>query len=130
MELVMVLVVDDDPGVRNVLGCAFADAGIPVHTAASGEEALAIYAEQSHDVSLVLLDVRMPDMDGPQVFAGLRQLGLAAPVVFMSGDTGVYTEDSLLALGASEVLAKPFPSIKALVAMVRYFMARSRSHAK
>jgi DNA-binding response OmpR family regulator len=62
-----------------------------------------------HDaIDVVLLDVRMPDQDGPETLAALRELDPQVTCCFMSGDTGEYTEENLLDLGVVAVFQKPF----------------------
>jgi len=56
----------------------------------------------------VLLDVRMPEMDGPQTLAALRSINPEVRCCFMSGHTGDYSAEQLLELGASHVFQKPF----------------------
>jgi CheY-like chemotaxis protein len=57
----------------------------------------------------------MPDMDGPRTLGALREIDPHVCCAFMSGDTGDYTVEQLLALGAFDVLQKPFASLSTLV---------------
>jgi DNA-binding response OmpR family regulator len=57
---------------------------------------------------LVLLDVRMPDRDGPETLAAIRAMAPTVPCCFISGYTGEYTEEQLMDFGASAVIRKPF----------------------
>ena len=57
---------------------------------------------------MVLLDVRMPGMDGPQTLASLQRIDPAVVCCFMTGHAGGYTADGLLALGAVRLFEKPF----------------------
>src|SRR5581483_5444842 len=100
-----ILVVDDDPEIRRFIEAALGDSGYSVHLAASGSEALAIATEQRPD--LILLDVRMPGVDGWQVLDALRSAaGAQTPVVVMTASfTG---QDQALRSGAQGYLAKPF----------------------
>jgi CheY-like chemotaxis protein len=103
-----VLVVDDDPSIRALFTLCLPPQGFAVWGAASGEEALDVYREHGSTIDVVLLDVRMPDLDGPHTLARLRQFDPEVRCCFMSGDIGDYTEDDLFALGALDVVAKPF----------------------
>jgi CheY-like chemotaxis protein len=103
-----VLVVDDDPSIRALFTLCLPSQGFAVWRAASGEEALEVYRQHASDIDVVLLDVRMPDLDGPHTLTRLRQLDPDVRCCFMSGDIGDYTEDDLFALGALDVVAKPF----------------------
>ena len=82
--------------------------GFAVWLADGGRSALEVYARHQAFVSVVLLDVRMPDMDGPQTLAGLQRINPAVLCCFMSGDFGMYTPESLLGLGAVRLFDKPF----------------------
>lgn len=102
-----VLVVDDDGHVRNFLGLCLRLHGFSVWTA-EGEEALAIYRRHASAITLVLLDVHMPGLDGPHLLRALKELDPHVRCCFMSGDLGWYCEEDLLALGAERVFIKPF----------------------
>jgi DNA-binding NtrC family response regulator len=103
-----VLVVDDDDGVRGLLDVGLRHVGFKVWLAADGREAVGLYRTHREDIVVVLLDVRMPDPDGPQTLGALRSVNPRVRCCFMSGDLGGYTEDGLLDLGAVAVFQKPF----------------------
>jgi DNA-binding response OmpR family regulator len=113
-----VLVVDDDPIIRSLLATFLREEGLSVHVATGGLEALAMYDRQRGAIGLVLLDVRLPDMSGPEVLKGLRQRDPSVRCCFMSGDTGKFTPEELLELGAIGLIEKPF-DFPALTAQVR-----------
>ena len=69
-----VLVVDDEPAIRDVLQTHLRHEGFRVWTAASGEEALDHCCDHSDEIAVILLDVRMPGLDGPQTLDGIREL--------------------------------------------------------
>src|SRR5690349_11978266 len=69
-----VLVVDDQEGVRGVLGAMLRQEGFAVWLAADGWEAIDLYRSRRAAIDLVLLDVRMPGLDGPATLAALRGL--------------------------------------------------------
>jgi signal transduction histidine kinase/CheY-like chemotaxis protein len=101
------LVVDDDPGVRRVASRMLGSFGLSVRAVVSGQEALDALAEQSDAFDVVLLDLTMPTMDGPETFERIRQLRPSLPVVMMSG----YHEDELrpdLDARISGFIQKPF----------------------
>jgi CheY-like chemotaxis protein len=105
----LILVVDDDPGVRRALEHVLVKGGHQVVLAADGGQGLRIWRERGAD--LVLLDIHMPDTDGIEVLVQLRGVAPRLPVIVMSG--GDQTRDlDLLGdaqlLGASAVLRKPF----------------------
>ncbi len=81
--------------------------GCAVWLAADGWEALDVYRDRREAVDVVLMDVRMPGLDGPRTLAELRQLDPKVRCCFMSGDLGDYTERELHELGATAVFLKP-----------------------
>jgi DNA-binding NtrC family response regulator len=103
-----VLVVDDEPAFLNLLGQVLEQHGLAVRLAGSGDEAVELVARHRDEINLVLLDVRMPDIDGPQTLAALRRLAPDLRCCFMSGEPGVCSTDDLLALGAVAFFPKPF----------------------
>ena len=103
-----VLVVDDDDLVRALLRAALGQHHFAVHSAADGEEALEVYQRYGRDIDVVLLDVRMPRLDGPHTLAALERINPRVCCCFMSGDLGNYTEDQLLKMHAARVFRKPF----------------------
>ena len=103
-----VLVVEDESAVGEMLELALRRFGFRVRLAGSGRQALEVYRRHADTIDVVLLDVQMPELDGPGTLAVLRGINPSVPVVFMSGDTGRYSEEDLLARGAARVLQKPF----------------------
>lgn len=103
-----VLVVDDQEFIRFMLNTALSKQGFAVWLAADGQEAIEIYGRHSQDIDLVLLDVRMPGLDGPQTLAILERLDPKVRCCFMSGDLGSYTYPELARPSVVQVLAKPF----------------------
>jgi DNA-binding NtrC family response regulator len=101
-----VLVVDDEKNIRFVLAEALATVPLDVDTAASGEEALKLLEQQTY--SLMLLDLRMPGMDGIEVLRRTRDSRPELPVVLLTayGTVGVAVE--AMKLGAADFLQKPF----------------------
>jgi CheY-like chemotaxis protein len=104
-----ILVVDDEWGVRRLLKVGMRQQGFAVWLAAGGQEALELYRRHQETIDVVLMDVRMPGLDGPQTLAALRELTPQIRCCFMSGDAGSYTEDRLRNWSAAAVLQKPFP---------------------
>jgi len=108
-----ILHVDDDPLMRDVVELALGfGSEFVVMSCASGEEALAAVPGWAPD--LIILDVLMPDMDGPAVLARLRENRDWAkiPVIFITARTPAAERERLLSLGAVAVIAKPFYPVK------------------
>jgi CheY-like chemotaxis protein len=103
-----VLVVDDNHLVRAMVQLGLERNGFEVWVAAGGHEAIALYREQKEHIAVVLLDVQMPGLDGPETLDGLRQLNSDIIACFMSGYTGPYETEDLIRRGAARVIAKPF----------------------
>ena len=101
------LVVDDDRGVRNLLDIVLGEHGLTVWLTADGDQALKTYIDHSAEIDLVLLDVRMPGRDGPETLEELRKLNPLLRCCFMTADSGRYTENELMALGAEYIFFKP-----------------------
>jgi two-component system cell cycle sensor histidine kinase/response regulator CckA len=113
-----ILVVDDCDNVRTMLEMALKGQGFNVWLASSGLEAVEVYRQNSHQIALVLLDVHMPQLDGPQTFAALRKHDSSVRCCFMSGTTETYTQDQLRSMGGEGYLAKPF-DIAVMIRLLR-----------
>ncbi|MEN0065119.1 MAG: sigma-54 dependent transcriptional regulator [Myxococcota bacterium] len=100
------LVCDDEEMIRFALVAHFEKRGFEVRTANDGMEALERVKEQSPDV--MLLDVKMPKMDGIETLRELRRLGYELPVIVLTAHGGVDTAIEATKLGAVGFLAKPF----------------------
>ena len=103
-----VLAVDDERGVRGLLDVGLRQEGFAVWLAADGRAAIDLYRHSGGVIDAVLMDVRMPGLDGPQTLAALREINPQVRCCFMSGDPGGYTEGGLCDLGAAAVFRKPF----------------------
>jgi two-component system response regulator AtoC len=101
-----VLVIDDDPGVRDYLEALVSRQGYQVYAAAGGEEALRSLDESRPD--LVTLDVVLPGMDGLETLKELKQRLPDVPVIMLSGHGQARTIVEAMRLGATDFLRKPF----------------------
>ena len=117
-----ILVVDDEPDLRDILQCNLEAAGYEVDTAASAEEALTL---MNGNPDLLLLDVMMGGMSGFAFAQLLREeQGIKIPIIFL---TAKDTEDDLLqgfSLGADDYISKPF-SLQEVLARVKAVLRRS-----
>ena len=118
-----VLYVDDEPDIREVAVMSLEiDDGIAVEAVASGREALDRLAERPFDV--ILLDVMMPDLDGPATLDALRARGDATPVVFITARAQSHEQQRFLQLGAVGIITKPFDPMT-LAVELRAVLARA-----
>jgi DNA-binding NtrC family response regulator len=115
----VVLVVDDDADVRALAGAHLRHHGFDPLPADGGRQAVEVYRQRCGHIDVVLLDVVMPGLDGPQTLAALRQADPAVRAVFMSGYTNDYTEADLAGMGAASFVAKPFRSAELASALRR-----------
>ena len=106
MSLGKVLIVDDEPEVRQVLQEFLSGRGYDVLVAESGPAALAVLGGDRPD--LVLLDVAMPDMDGVETLRQIVALQPSMSVIMVTANTDIATTSKLLAMGAVDYIPKPF----------------------
>src|SRR6185312_10576597 len=112
-SLAKILLVDDEPHIRRVAELCLVRVGKwSAVLAASGPEGIAA-AEREHP-DLILLDVMMPDMDGPSTLRALRDRESVAgiPVIFMTAKVQDHEIQRYLELGAAGVICKPFDPMK------------------
>jgi two-component system response regulator MprA len=118
------LVVDDDPDVRDSLERALRYAGYAVTTAVHGGDALAALARSP--VDLIVLDVQMPMVDGFDACRRIRGRGDATPILVLTARDAVDDRVTGLEVGADDYLVKPF-ALRELQARVRALLRRSQS---
>jgi CheY-like chemotaxis protein len=109
MPISKVLLVDDEPDIRRIAHLSLHRVGkLQVVMASSGAEALELAPRERPDV--VLLDVMMPELDGPSTFQRLRASAATAgiPVIFMTAKAQKHEVEAFRALGAAGVIPKPF----------------------
>jgi two-component system OmpR family response regulator len=115
-----VLVVDDDPHLREVVGFALGQAGYAVEEAANGRAALESFRRRPP--ALLVLDVMMPEMDGLEVCRAVRQQS-RVPIIFLSSRDDEVDRILGLELGGDDYVSKPF-SPRELVARVKAVLRR------
>ncbi|MFC6286039.1 response regulator transcription factor [Nocardioides sp. GCM10027113] len=116
------LVVDDEPNIRELLGASLRFAGFEVTAAASGREALDAAARRAPD--LVVLDVMLPDLDGFEVLRRLRAGHRVLPVLFLTARDATEDKVTGLTLGGDDYVTKPF-SLEEVVARIRAVLRRT-----
>ncbi len=121
MENIKILVVDDESRMRKLIADFLGKKGYTIIEAADGEEAVDIFFAEK-DISLVLLDVMMPKMDGWKVLKEIRQYS-KTPVIMLTAKSDERDELMGFNLGVDEYISKPF-SPKILVARVDAILRR------
>ncbi|MCI9889253.1 response regulator transcription factor [Micrococcales bacterium 31B] len=120
-EVVRVLVVDDEVSLARTLGITLKTRGYEVELAHDGRTALALAHRQPHD--LVILDMGLPDMDGADVIAGLRDF-CRTPIIVLSARHAGEEKVNALDAGADDYVTKPF-DMDELLARMRVAMRRA-----
>lgn len=115
-----ILVVDDDPSIREVVGFALNKAGFRAVSAVDGRDALVAFGRE--EPALVVLDINMPEMSGTDVCRTLRATS-NVPIVFLSSNDDEIDRVLGLELGGDDYVTKPF-SPRELVARVRAVLRR------
>ena len=106
MDKKSILVVDDDPQTRKIIGEVLQVLGYPCEEAPDGFEALELIRKERF--ALVLCDIRMPGMDGLQVMAEARKIWTDMPFIIITGFVEEYFYDQMIEAGAHDFVRKPF----------------------
>ena len=120
-----VLVVDDEESVRNLLQRTLEGTGFNVVTAANGQEAVETMSESELEISVVLLDIKMPGMSGLEV---LKQVTIEHPlicVIMLTAVVDTTTAVEAMKLGAYDYVTKPFNPDDVVLAVQRGFERRT-----
>ncbi|MDG2497709.1 MAG: response regulator transcription factor [Aquiluna sp.] len=122
MEKLKVLVVDDEPNIRDLLSASLRFAGHQVATAANGTDAIAMITDTQPDI--VLLDVMLPDISGFGVTKKIRGMGIETPILFLTARDD--TEDKIagLTVGGDDYVTKPF-SLDEIMARISAIIRRT-----
>jgi two-component system, OmpR family, response regulator len=118
-----VLVVDDEPNIRELVQVALKFHGCAVTTGATGSDALRLAESDRPD--LIVLDVMLPDIDGFEVCRRLRASDNEVPIIFLTARDTTSESITGLTLGGDDYITKPF-SVEALAARVRAVLRRAR----
>jgi two-component system, OmpR family, response regulator len=120
-----ILVVDDDPAMRELIGDYLRENDFRVTTAATGAEMAAALSE--HALDLVVLDLKLPDADGTQIARRVRETS-SLPIIVVTGRLDEADRVMALELGADDYLTKPF-SLRELLARIRTVLRRASTTA-
>ena len=123
----LILVVDDEPSVRDLISDALTLAGYNSISAAHGLEALTKLRE--NQIDLMILDINMPNMDGYEVLQRMREQGSRTPVIVLTARLDREDTKRAFELGADDFVRKPF-GIEELTLRVNAILKRSRSHSE
>lgn len=115
MKTKPILIVDDEKNIRLTLSQALESLDIEIQAAVNGEEALGMLAESSY--SLILLDLKMPGMDGMEVLRKVRETHPEIKVIIITAHGSIDAATEAMKLGAVDFIQKPFApkEIRALV---------------
>ncbi|MCC2030400.1 response regulator transcription factor [Microbacterium tenebrionis] len=117
-----ILVVDDEPNIRDLLSTGLNFAGYQVKTVANGAATISAVLEEEPD--LIILDVMLPDMNGFSVTKRLRGAGFTAPILFLTAKDDTQDKIEGLNAGGDDYVTKPF-ALDEIVARVQAILRRT-----
>jgi CheY-like chemotaxis protein len=113
----VVLVVDDDLGIRSLAQKVLEKNNFRVLVANDGREALAIWTEQMHSIDLILTDMAMPHLGGVALVRAIRKTNTDIPIIASTGRGDSNRATELQALGVNHFLAKPYTTEDLVIAV-------------
>ena len=125
----LILLVDDEPALRKVGAQMLEVLGYRVVLAEDGRDGVERFQEHHHELSLVLLDMIMPNMGGQSAFEAMRSIDELVPIILCSGYVDSSTVSLMLAQGLAGFLAKPYRFAQLLEQLEKVASA-SRGSAK
>jgi DNA-binding NtrC family response regulator len=124
-----ILIIDHEPDIRKDLETILAKKSYQVMTASGSEAAISVLKSESLD--LVIMDIRMPEMDGLEFMREVKKLGDDVEVIVLTGSVSV--ENAVKALrddGAFDFLAKPLKNVEQLINSVKEALQKQRLYKK
>ena len=118
-----IVVVDDEPAIRDLLATSLKFSGFAVEMAATGSQAIETIEKIKPD--LIVLDVMLPDIDGFTVTRRIRQEGINAPILFLTARDDSQDKIMGLSVGGDDYVTKPF-SLEEVVARIRAILRRTK----
>lgn len=120
-----ILIIEDDTALQATLKAAFEAENFEVVSAVDGEEGLSLFFREQ--VDLILLDLKLPSLDGFEICKKIREKGGITPIIFLTGEKKEEIDKVLgLELGGDDYITKPFGS-RELVARVRALLRRAKT---
>ncbi|MFZ6016059.1 MAG: response regulator [Nitrospirota bacterium] len=101
-----ILIADDEPVIRELIKLLFEDKGFQVSVASNGEEAIRLF--NSERPGIMILDIKLPDIDGLEVLSKVKATSPDTKVIVTTGSADDEVQQKALSLGASNYLKKPF----------------------
>lgn len=120
----VVFIVDDEPAVRDSLALLLGQEGVRVQTFENAESFLSAY--QPDYIGCIILDVRMPGIDGMQLQEKLSQCNCIMPIIFLTGHGDIPTSVRAIKTGATDFLTKPITRAKLLAAIQSAFLENEK----
>lgn len=117
-----ILIVDDEPNIRDLLSTSLRFAGFAIRAVGSGSAAISAVLEEEPD--LMILDVMLPDMSGFSVTKRLRESGFTSPILFLTAKDDTQDKVTGLTVGGDDYVTKPF-SLDEIVARIRAILRRT-----
>lgn len=121
------LVVEDDPTSAKLIEVALKGEGIVYETTDSGEDAIEL--ARHYDFDIIILDLRLPDIDGSEVVRRMRTAKVRTPVLILSGVDEQAEKVRIITGGADDYLTKPYDAAE-LLARVQAIVRRSKGHSE
>ena len=117
-----ILIVDDEPSIRELLTTSLRFAGFGVRAVANGAQTISAVLEEEPD--LIILDVMLPDMNGFSVTKSLRTHGFTAPIIFLTAKDDTEDKVTGLTVGGDDYVTKPF-SLDEIIARIKAVLRRT-----
>jgi len=118
-----ILIIDDDPLIRKTLSSHLSKEGFEIHLAEDGRQGLLRYEENSPD--LVILDIRLPDMDGLKVLTKIREMNDNACIIIMTAYDDMKTTVEAIKSGAFEYMVKPLDFVELDLTIDKAFQVKN-----
>ena len=123
-----ILLVDDESTVLKVMQRSLEKSGYRVLTASDGEEGLSLFKQHAGEIHLVITDMSMPGLDGPEMIAAIHEISPSIPVLGTSGLNTQPDKETLRQMGLRKILGKPCNS-QTILQAIRQILDEQQNHA-